>query len=542
MSDDVKQVFSDAVKATKGLALLPYTDYAHRLHNKVRHEFTQDSNDHTLRTSLTVHPTIPQMTSIQRELGGWFSYIGKGLQTAFSGTSLWKWAGEAFDQAISKFHSLAGGNLLKGLSSIYMVATSLAMAAMNIWSLLSSWNSMSDAQKTDAIIEIMRMVTDSVDKAIDAFKSFKSGLPSTTADELQMEALNDSLIEEIAENADEFQKVAQDVAGGEDYRMTIADGLQYDGVATETDGEESWNEPTDTVPTDTPPGSEDAAKALNLSGNLLRVLNAILGVGLVVSMSFALAKNWNSLSDPGKVLGVLNVIVQGLTVMLDVVDVASDIGLFAVTAEMTAALSIFGGVLAVVGIVLMLVQVFINLFAPANPPADRLKISSTPWHTISSGEVATITITGQNKSSDDVTISNTKITLYSGDDDVCLFRNGANGTATIQLVTDNDPKKSNDGYTYDTPNTTTAAQLPTPASLGGDTTYYEYGLEVAGLPQDTSSKLQQLVLKAGEAFNSVWTGEINDKGKSDDTSISWIDVVENGLYDRCHAQFSLLRV
>jgi hypothetical protein len=60
MSDDVEQVFADAVKATKGLKALPYVDYAHRLHNKVRGTFESNLGIHELREYIDRAPNYPE--------------------------------------------------------------------------------------------------------------------------------------------------------------------------------------------------------------------------------------------------------------------------------------------------------------------------------------------------------------------------------------------------------------------------------------------------------------------------------------------------
>ncbi|RAL15220.1 uncharacterized protein BO97DRAFT_463091 [Aspergillus homomorphus CBS 101889] len=505
---------------------------------------------------------LEKSASFMRELTHWLTYIGKGLQVAFGGASLFKWVGEAFDQVAKKI-PLPGANMLKGISSICMVGMMVAMAAVNLWSLVTAWDTMSDPQRADVIIQTIRLVTDAVDKAIDAFKSFQSKPTETAEDELNVETLSERVTEEVMENAETMGEMAEKIAGDENYQVVIADGLHYDGIATPSEGEESFNEDINSTPAEVPPAYEEAANRFNWSGNLLKIFNAILGIGLVVAMSFSLANDWDSLTDPGKVMGVLNVIVQGLTVLLDVINVGSEVGLWAVTGTMSVALPILGAVLAVIGIVLMIVQVLINFFTGTKPPPDPIAdfIDDEAHHlisgfdtapspqlsytlsdsTVSAGQVKTLTIKCENKSAGDVTLSNTVITLYSGDDDVCLFRNGADETDNIQLVDDTDPNKSSNGYSYVTPSSTAAAQLPTPARLGTTSTYYEYDLQVAGPPQDTSTKLQQLVVKAGEYIQSIWTAKINQRGDSDDDSVSWIEIVENSLTDRCQVAFMLKR-
>jgi hypothetical protein len=66
---------------------------------------------------------LEKSTVLMRELTTWMSYIGKGLQAAFGGSALFKWAGEAFDKVSSKFlDRLPSVNKLKGLSSICVVS------------------------------------------------------------------------------------------------------------------------------------------------------------------------------------------------------------------------------------------------------------------------------------------------------------------------------------------------------------------------------------------------------------------------------------
>ncbi|KAG4032306.1 hypothetical protein MFRU_007g02140 [Monilinia fructicola] len=540
--------------------------------NEVKQAILEDINDFEEQNNLNQQADaqkraaaiLEKSTQFIQELAGWFSYIGKGIQSAFAGTALWKWAGQAFDQAAELVSSLPAVGKLKGISSICMVGVSIGIAAVSLWGLVNDWSNLPDAKRGVVIIEIVRMVVGGVDKAIGAFKEFKSKPASTPTDELNMEALNEGLAEEITENSGKMADVAQSISGEEDYRTAIADGIRGEGIPTDFDGKEGWNEEIGDIANEVPPGYEDVAKKFNISGAMLRMLNAILGIGLVVAMSFSLATDWSSLSDPGKVLGVLNIIVQGLTVLLDVIDAGVEMGLWAVTGTLSVALPILGAVLAVIGVILMVVQLFINLFVKAQEPPDPISdfiddvahslIStfdiaprsqlnySVSTSSVNAGKVSTITITGKNESSSDVTISYTAITLYSGDDDVCLFRNGADGTDSIALALDNDPNKNDNGHTFVTPRSITTAQLPIPSRLGNTSAYYEYDLRAAGPPKDTSKSLGYLILKAGESFQSIWTAKINNKGDTKERSTSWIEIIEAGLKDSCQSQFVLQRI
>ncbi|EKV12208.1 Eukaryotic aspartyl protease family protein [Penicillium digitatum] len=536
----------------------------------VRAALLQDINDFEEANGLNQQADAEQRaaaileksTVFMRELTTWMSYIGKGLQAAFGGSALFKWAGEAFDNVSSKFLSkLPGVAKLKGISSICMAGVSLASAAVSLWGLVENWDSMSDAAKATVIIEVIGMVTDAAGNAIDAFKSFTSKPATTATDQINMEALNESLSSEIRGSNEKLGSVAQEISGPEDFRTAIGDGIHGEGLPMEGGTNESWDQDVSSIAEDIPPGYEDAAKKFNISGNLLRILNIILGIGLVVAMSFSLANDWNSMSDTGKVLGVLNAIVQGLTVLLDIIDFAAEAGVIAVTGTMSVALPILGAVLAVIGIVLMLVQLFINLFVARQPPPDPIQefidkvghaliktfdqapepkltysISST---SVSADSVNTLTIEGVNETKSDVTLSRTTITLYSGDDDVCLFRNGAD---YIQLVPDDDPNRETSGHTYVAPQKITAGQLPTPAKLGTTSNYYQYNLQAAGPPKENSTNLTSLILKHGEKLKSVWTAVANKIGDDKEKSTSWIEVIEAGLKDKTQHQFKITRV
>lgn len=182
---------------------------------------------------------------------------------------------------------------------------------------------MSDGARATVIIKATCMVVDAAGKAIDAFKSFKSKPSSTTMGEFNTQVLNDSLSEKITANSEKLRGIAQEIAGEEDYRIVMGENLHGDRIPLEGEPKGTWNEELSSTAENVPPGYEEAASKFKVSGNLLRILNAILGIGLVVAMSFSLANDWNSLSDTGKVLGVLNVVVQGLTVLLDIIDVGA---------------------------------------------------------------------------------------------------------------------------------------------------------------------------------------------------------------------------
>ncbi|KXG51286.1 uncharacterized protein PGRI_095470 [Penicillium griseofulvum] len=423
---------------------------------------------------------------------------------------------------------------------------------------------MSDAARATVILETIRMVIDAIDHAFDAFKSFKSKPTSTAIDDVNTQLLDDRISETIDLKGKKMGTIAEEsVSEKLDYRVVIGEKLQGEsGVPTEGEIRETWNEEISSPAKEVPPGHEEVAEKLNVEGKMLRILNTILGIGLVVSMSFSLAHEWNSLTDTGKVLGVLNVVVQGLIVVLNIVTTTADIGLFAITGAMSVAFPVLGAVLAVIGMILMIVQLFVNFYStrqePPDPNADFIRekahnliatfdLSPEPQLTYSfsetnvhAGENTATTITGVNNTPNKVTLSHTRITLFTGSDEVCLF-----GTTKpyIQRVEDQDPNKDQNGYTYVTTHELSGAQLPEPAKLGNTSNYYQYDLKVAGPPHEFTTSLKNLILEKGQKFQSVWTVRINNKGKDSDSSTSWIELAEVGLKDKCQQQkFTLHRI
>ncbi|PGH13745.1 hypothetical protein AJ79_03444 [Helicocarpus griseus UAMH5409] len=231
---------------------------------------------------------------------------------------------------------------------------------------------------------------------------------------------------------------------------------------------------------------------------------------------------------------------------------------------MSVALPILGAVLAVIGVILMVVQLFINLFIGRQEPPDPIQdfIDDVAHSVIASfdkspdpqlsytlskddviaGRVTTLTLEGVNKTEEDITISHATITLYSGDDYVCLFENRANETDPIKLVSETDVNHDENGYTYVGPSGLSVGELPTPARLGTTSGYYRYDLQAAGPPKEASTGLKAVILKKGEAFKSVWTAKVNKRGDDDEQSTSWIELVEALLKDKCQLQFMLNRV
>ncbi|PGH13744.1 hypothetical protein AJ79_03443 [Helicocarpus griseus UAMH5409] len=247
--------------------------------SEVREALIQDISDFEIQNGLNQQADNNQRAAaILEKSANFYARAGWLDVAAFAGSAMFKWAGETFDNLAAKYASkLPGVDKLKGLASASMACVSLVSGMVSLWGLVDSWDTMSDAAKATVIIEVMGMVLDAADKALDAWKSFKSQPASTAADEI---IWNEKL-----------GNVAQEIAGEEDFRVVIGDGIQADGVPVGSEPAERWNEDINSIAKDVPPGYEDAARKFNISGNLLRILNIILGIGLVVAMSFSLVND-----------------------------------------------------------------------------------------------------------------------------------------------------------------------------------------------------------------------------------------------------------
>lgn len=432
------------------------------------------------------------------------------------------------------------------------------MIATNMVGLIKNWAVLKPDQKATVILETLKIATDGVSYAIDKFKSFKDNPTTKAVDHLQAESLNQGTERALRESSQDLRDMSEKINGEGGFHDSVAEHVGTAETPTAVSGEEVWNEKIQDPAKNVPPGGEVTTKQFSISGKILKGLNIALGIGVTIAMTFTLAREWNSLTTPGKIIQTLVVIVQALTVILDVIDLGAAAGLWAVTGTMAVALPIVGAVLAVVGVVLMIIGFFVNMYKsnpPPDPVADYIKKNqpliakfntapdpklqySVSTTRVTPGVVTSITIEAVNNSSKDVEIKNSRITLLSGDDDTCLFAEANK----FHLVGDDSSSKNDEDYTYVTPDELVDANLPTPSQLGTTSIYYQYDLRLAGPKKKGESSLQSLVLKPAARVRSVWTGIINKKGSDKDHTSSTIDIVETFTnQDKSHVPFSLVR-
>ncbi|KZF22467.1 hypothetical protein L228DRAFT_268931 [Xylona heveae TC161] len=535
--------------------ILQVLDNNSQINQQVREALQEQINEFEKANNLDQTKTIEERTAaimvvsgtLMTQMGNWISAIGMGLSTAFGGTKLFQWVSEGFEQAAKK------------------AAFQIFQAAYTLFGLVNDWSILSTSQRITVILQTLQMVVNGISNAMDAWKQFMSGNSQSADTAIALTKLNESVGDSITKNIEELADTVDEIYGEEGAAWEkLSDRITGNGIPSSQETvveDEIWDESLDKPAADVPPGGEEQADKFSISGKALRVLNVILGIGLVIAMTFSLARDWDNLSTPGKIINTLTVVTQALTVLIDVFETGVELGFWVTTEVLSAALSVVGAVLAVVGVVLMFISLLMNLFM-GDPPEDPIEkyientgkplidsFDSAPdpklTYTLSpqqilSKHLTSIRVTATNNSADQVSFPFLTITLLGGGDLACLFKHDID--AVIELVSDTDGSKDHEGHTYVTPASTVGATLPTPSKIGTKSIYYQYDLRVAGPKNEGENSLSALVLDPGQSFSSVWTGYINDRGNDNDSSWSYIDIVESTTLDKTNKQISILRM
>lgn len=251
----------------------------------------------------------------------------------------------------------------------------------------------------------------------------------------------------------------------------------------------------------------------------------------------SLVRDWNQLTNVGKVIETLSVIVQGLSVLLDIVVIGMKVGLIATSATFGAALPIIGAVLAVLGLVLTIIGIFVNIYREPDPPPDpvqtfinnvarrlmdtwldapdpKLAYSISPSR-VNGGRTASVTVNLRNNTNSDVRLTRVEISLNGGPDPVCLFREDDfslpdQSSRTKMKELSSDPLSTGGGTVRVTPTDKTMARL----DITRFTDYMQCAVNLFGNQDNPDTPLGDLLLKPRENFTVVWTGLVNSPGES----------------------------
>ncbi|KAK5995103.1 hypothetical protein PT974_03497 [Cladobotryum mycophilum] len=455
------------------------------------------------------------------EASYWFTAVGKGLSKALGASRLYQWVGTAFDQVAQKVSTRVPGT---------KVGFYIGQIATNLIGAIQSWDTLSDDQRATVILETLKIATAGASYAIEAFKRFMEKPMTSALDQLDLEYLNQGTYRAFGEGAPSLGKMSDEINGPGGFHDSVANHVgSGDKTATRPSKDQKWNEKITDPVGDLPPGGAKAAKKFSIPDTILKGVNIALGIGVAAAMTFTLARQWDDLTTAGKIINTLSVITEMLTVLLDVVEIGISTGVLVVSGTMSVALPIIGAVLAVVGFVLTFISFFVQTHK-SKPPPDPIKeyVNNTGKPLISKfndapkpqlsysishrkvnpGQLTKIEIVAKNNSSKDVSLTNTRITLLSGDDNVCLFSAPGN----IELVSDAEPSRDRENRTYVTPDEIVDANLPQPSKIGTTSTYYQMDLRVAGPRVREESAMQALVLKPAQTIRSIWTARINKRG------------------------------
>ncbi|KAI0480015.1 hypothetical protein F4859DRAFT_530101 [Xylaria cf. heliscus] len=556
--DEARQYLTESIRSLVAEVIESSGKLPNSISSELRGDVEQFENDSGLDQDQSADTRAQQIVDTSfdliDELSGWVSSEDKGLDKAWGGSSLYQWISEAWDQISEKYQA---SKILKGIFTTGMASYKLFRLGYSLVGLIQNWNDMSGSDRATVIMEMLQTTTEGLEYAYDAWKVWKGRTGTVILDHLDATEMDQGIYRSLDEKAADLATMSDEVNPEGGFHESVGEHVGGEGVPTSQEGEGAsrWNEPIEEMPEKVPPGEAEAAEEFSLGSTALKVLTTALGLGIAIAMTFSLVHDWDSLSLPDKIINTLALVVQVLTVALDVIDLGSELGFWAVGATLSAALPVVGVVLVVVGVILAIVSLLIHLFSHEDPPEDpvqtyidntgkpliaglddapdtQLAYSVSPSEP-SSGDVVSISIEAQNNTGEEVALASVTITVLSGGTESCLFSD----KTKLELVDDDDPNNTDAGHIFVTPNQYVDGYLPLRTALEEtSSTYYQYDLQVGGPKKENVCVLQPLILGAFERFSAVFTATVNSKGYSK------IDVVEKKGTDRSHARFMLTRV
>ncbi|PWY96530.1 hypothetical protein BO94DRAFT_570823 [Aspergillus sclerotioniger CBS 115572] len=525
-------------------------DVQMELLNDVEQYETDNNLDHSQSAEKRAANIVGRESNMLDEASKWATGAAQAsLDEAYDGASLYQWVNQAFNQIQNKYNT---SKYLKGIVSTGMVGFRMFQVAKVMVGLVNDWNDMTDGERSKSVLELLQDATKGLDNTFETWKIWKGRTGMYVVDQVDTMELDQGTYRAIDERAPDLAAMGEEVSGEDGLGPSIGEHVAGDGVPTEVTPGDDFNNPPDELPDGLSPAEEESASEFRIQGNVLKILSAALGLGIAVAMTFNLVHDWDNLSTFDKVMGVLSVVVQFLTVALDIADVGISTGLWAVSATLAAAIPVAGWVLIILGVLLTVISFLVHLFGGGAPPdpvekyidntgkpllagfteaADPLLNYSLTPSRLTPGRTTQLTVIGTNNTDKAVSLAGVSVSLYTGDDDSCVFSD----TKNFVLVDEDDPNSSQPDHVYVSPQDVAAGSLPFRTTLQADSrTYYRYELQVGGSRQETRSMLQQLVLKPAARFSAVWTGTVSTQG-----SDVKVDVVEKTSGDMSHALLSV---
>ena len=182
-------------------------------------------------------------------------------------------------------------------------------------------------------------------------------------------------------------------------------------------------------------------KKYNWKGNLFKIALVAIGAALVVFECFSIYRNWGNMDAVTASMSIANVVVQALSVLVEGIVLAADIG-FTIAGPLLTVCSFAGPVLAIVGVVIVLVMYIMAACQPPpltpsenwmkdrgykfvgslpDPEHTRLTWLIQPTKLQPSSDGQSLVIIGTNETSAKVELAQVSTSFTSGTSKSCLF-------------------------------------------------------------------------------------------------------------------------
>ncbi|UNI18784.1 hypothetical protein JDV02_005034 [Purpureocillium takamizusanense] len=492
-----------------------------------------------------VSACVALMSAFTVEVAKLLVITGNGLARAFGGSKLFQLAGKLADKAGSAVSRIPlGTKLAKGLGALCVVGYFVGQV-LPLVSVIKSWDKLTPAQRAIGILEAIRAVLNATERAVQEFNAWRSPSTSEPVKARESAILDSSLSHEITQPAGEgLFEVGEKLNPEGGVKATMADRLKEGGMPSNDErisgDSQIWSEDKQSTPKKLRPNEKETANKLSATSKWIRALNIVLGFAVAAAMTYSLIEEWDKLTDVGKVISTLSVIVQILAVVVDVLDLVIATGLV-VSATLSVAIPIVGAVLALIGIGLMIVSMFVDMYAtqPAPSPVDDFinkvigpltehwpnppgaQLSYEYSKTRGSNESGTVTVSGENKTNETVAILCSQMSVYAGHNDKCLFSDDS-----FHLSTD---KEAKEGGTVSTApeNLVFPTLAPTLLQEKRPEKFWVHNLSLKGVLDEKTNPMSSIKLEKGKKLSAAWTGKLKAK-----STIDIIEVFTNG--DKAH--------
>ncbi|TFK68582.1 hypothetical protein BDN72DRAFT_878935 [Pluteus cervinus] len=543
----------------------------------VRSSLQQDLNDFLQAEGIakgataqeTADEVVAHLAEFTAGMISAMSAIGSAF-TALARCNGFKAAASVVNNVMGKLSRTGGFPFMKGAMLLVTVAGYVYQA----YSTFTHWDELSGAQRAIGIITVIAMVANVAASSFQLYKDIKTwnadrkAIDLTPEEETKAGQMDEKLEQEIESPANIEQVNEANVAAqNETVQQTYLNNVNEHEQALESADISESRGPSDLAPgdaiatekeppVDLPASARGPWKAFTTSEKVLKCVNIAVGVAFTIAMSIDLKNNWDTYTDVGKALNVLQIVIQGLSVLVDAAlllgDALINAGIVAADCAMMVALPVLGAILAVIGIVVTLLFAFLGVVKPQEPPKTPvetfidntarplitsltapppLSLTYTVPASLPAGSTAGFSIIAKNNTAAAVTLTRSTLTLEVGNDDDALF-SGPTTSWTVDSAFNTTKPLSTVGTVGASPPTISAAQI---TENDVDTGLNSYDVAVVG--PATNGTSGPLVLEVGASVSISWLGTISKAGS---TTMQIVETLISG--DKCRLSPVINRV